>query len=104
MALPKMTDEQRTEALAKAAETRAKRAELKKSLKSGNTNLREVLVSRHEDPVVGRMRVLALLKSLPSIGEVKAKEIMREFEISDTRRVQGLGDRQVEKLQEFFTI
>lgn len=102
MALPNMTDKQRADALAKAAETRAKRAELKKNLKSGNTNLREVLATRHEDPVVGRMRVLALLKSLPSIGDVKAKEIMREFDISETRRVQGLGTRQVEKLQEHF--
>ena len=48
------------------------------------------------------MRVLALLKSLPSIGDVKAKEIMRELDISETRRVQGLGTRQVEKLQEHF--
>ena len=33
MALPNMTDKQRADALAKAAETRAKRAELKKNLK-----------------------------------------------------------------------
>ena len=39
MALPKLTDEQRKEALAKAAEARKARAELKAALKRGETNL-----------------------------------------------------------------
>ena len=43
MALPKLTDEQRKEALAKAAEARKARAELKEKLKRGGTNLKEVL-------------------------------------------------------------
>ena len=43
MALPQLTPEQRQEALAKAAEARKQRAELKASLKRGETNLKEVL-------------------------------------------------------------
>ena len=39
MALPKLTDEQRKEALAKAAEARKARAELKAALKRGETDL-----------------------------------------------------------------
>ena len=41
MALPKLTDEQRKQALAKAAEARKARAELKASLKRGDTTLKE---------------------------------------------------------------
>ena len=43
MALPTLTPEQRTQALAKAAEARKKRAELKGELKSGKRTLEDVL-------------------------------------------------------------
>ena len=42
MALPVLTPEQRTQALAKAAEARKKRAELKGELKSGKRTSRRV--------------------------------------------------------------
>ena len=43
MALPTLTPEQRTQALAKAAEARKKRAEVKGELKSGKRTLADVL-------------------------------------------------------------
>ena len=43
MALPQLTDEQRKAALEKAAEARKARAELKASLKRGETTLQDVL-------------------------------------------------------------
>ena len=56
MALPVLTPEQRTQALAKAAEARKKRAELKGELKSGKRTLKDVL-ARSGDDIVGKMKV-----------------------------------------------
>ncbi|WIM69821.1 integration host factor, actinobacterial type [Corynebacterium suedekumii] len=102
MALPQLTDEQRKEALAKAAEARKARAELKAELKRGSTNLKEVLDKAQDDEIIGKTKVSALLEALPKVGKVKAKEIMDELEIAQTRRLRGLGDRQRRALLERF--
>ncbi len=64
MPLPILTPEQRAQALAKAAEARKKRAELKGELKSGKRTLGDVLMRSTED-TVGKMKVSAVLESLP---------------------------------------
>ncbi len=46
------------------------------------------------------MKVSTLLESLPGFGKAKAAKIMAELEISESRRVQGLGARQRESLLE----
>lgn len=102
MALPQLTDEQRKEALAKAAEARKARAELKEQLKRGDVTLKEVLDKASSDEIIGKTKVSALLESLPKVGKVKAKEIMDELEIAQTRRLRGLGDRQRRALLERF--
>ncbi len=102
MALPQLTDEQRKAALAKAAEARKARAELKEQLKRGETNLKEVLDKAQEDEIIGKTKVSALLEALPKVGKVKAKEIMEQLEIAQTRRLRGLGDRQRRALLERF--
>ncbi|SUY74989.1 integration host factor, actinobacterial type [Corynebacterium diphtheriae] len=102
MALPKLTDEQRKEALAKAAEARKARAELKEQLKRSDITLKEVLDKASSDEIIGKTKVSALLESLPKVGKVKAKQIMEELEIAQTRRLRGLGDRQRRALLERF--
>ncbi|AWB81834.1 integration host factor [Corynebacterium yudongzhengii] len=94
MALPKLTDEQRKQALAKAAEARKARAELKAELKRGGTTLKDVLEKAESDEIIGKTKVSAILEALPKVGKVKAKEIMDELEIAPTRRLRGLGERQ----------
>ncbi|WKD61297.1 hypothetical protein CCICO_06350 [Corynebacterium ciconiae DSM 44920] len=102
VALPKLTDEQRKEALAKAAEARKARAELKEKLKRGGTNLKEVLDQAQDNEIIGKTKVSALLEAMPKVGKVKAKEIMEDLEIAQTRRLRGLGDRQRRALLERF--
>ena len=97
MALPTLTPEQRQEALAKAAEARKKRAELKGELKSGKRSLRDVL-ARTGDDTVGKMKVSTVLESLPGVGKVRAQKLMEELDISASRRVRGLGAKQREQL------
>ena len=64
--------------LAKAAEARKARAELKAALKRGETNLKDVLDKAETDEIIGKTKVSALLEALPKVGKVKAKEIMED--------------------------
>src|SRR3954469_12485142 len=91
---PALTPEQREAALAKAAEARRARAELKEKLKMGSLTLRELLDMLEGNDIVGKMKVIAVLESLPGVGKVKARRTMEEIGISDSRRVRGLGDQQ----------
>ncbi|HEX4901239.1 MAG TPA: integration host factor, actinobacterial type [Acidimicrobiales bacterium] len=99
---PALTPEQRQAALAKAAEARRARAELKERLKMGSLSLSELLAQADGDENIAKMKVLAVLESLPGVGKVKARRTMEAFEISDSRRVRGLGDQQKRKLLEEF--
>jgi hypothetical protein len=94
---PPLTDEQRREALKKAAEARRARAELKEQLKSGRATLRELL-ERTDDGVVGKMKVSTVLESLPGVGRVRARKLMERLDISESRRMRGLGAKQKEAL------
>lgn len=100
---PALTEEQRAAALEKAAQARKVRAELKESLKMGSISLSEVFDKAESDDVVGKLKVLALLESLPGVGKVKARRKMDEIGISDTRRVRGLGEQQRKALLAEFT-
>jgi hypothetical protein len=97
---PTLSADQRQAALEKAAAARRPRAELKDRLKMGSVSLKDLLDQGQSDEVVGKMKVLAVLESLPGLGKVKARRVMDEVGISDTRRVQGLGDQQRRKLLE----
>jgi hypothetical protein len=96
MALPTLTDDQRKAALEKAAEARHARAQLRDDIKSGKVTVESVLTS--EDPIAQRLKVSALIESLPGYGKAKAAKVMTELGISETRRVKGLGARQREQL------
>jgi dihydrodipicolinate synthase/N-acetylneuraminate lyase len=97
MPLPTLTPEQRQQALEKAAEARRKRAELKAQLKSGNTSLATIL-NKDDDETVGKMKVSAVLESMPGVGKVRARKIMEKLDISASRRVRGLGSKQKDAL------
>lgn len=99
---PVLTDAQRKAALEKAAEARRVRADLKDRLKMGSVTLAEVLDQAAEDEIVGKTKVLAVLESLPGVGKVKARRLMEEIGIAESRRLRGLGDQQRAALLEYF--
>src|SRR5438034_4273739 len=99
---PTLTPEQRQAALDKAAAARRERAELKDRLKMGTVNLKELFAQSESNEVLGKMKILAVLESLPGVGKVKARRTMDDIGISETRRVRGLGDQQRAKLLETF--
>ena len=102
MALPRLTPEQRQANLDKAAASRRQRAEVKNRLKHSGASIVEVIQQGQSDDVIGKMRVLDLLQSMPGIGKVRAHQLMERLGISESRRVRGLGINQIAALQREF--
>jgi len=102
MALPTMTPEQREAALARAAQVRARRAEVKASLKRGTVTLPDVIAAGADDTTIGKIKVAALLESMPGVGKVRAAQIMDRLGIDPSRRVRGLGANQRSALEQEF--
>ncbi len=103
MALPPLTPEQRQAALAKAAASRRERAEVKNRLKHSGVSVLEVLQEGQVNDVVGKMRVLDLLQSIPGLGKVRARQLMERLSIAESRRVRGLGANQIAALEREFS-
>ncbi|MBW3573239.1 MAG: integration host factor [Actinobacteria bacterium] len=99
---PELSPDQRQAALAKAGEARRVRAELKDKLKMGSTSLPALFDLAATDETVGKMKVLTVLESLPGLGKVKARRLMEELGISESRRIRGLGVQQREALLKRF--
>ena len=102
MALPPLTPEQRQAALDKAAASRLERAEVKNRLKHSGASITEVLRDGESNEVIGKMRVLDLLQSMPGLGKVRARQVMERLGIAESRRVRGLGSKQVAALEREF--
>jgi hypothetical protein len=99
MALPPiLSEEARNAALAKAAEARRVRAEIKERLKMRSLTFPEVLELAKTDETVAKTKVLVILESLPGLGKVKARKVLETVGIAETRRLQGLGEQQKVKL------
>lgn len=103
MALPLLTPEQREAALAKAAAARQVRAEVKNRLKHSGATLSEVIAEARANETVAKLKVVDLLRSMPGVGAVKAREIMDRVGIADSRRLRGLGSNQIKALLDEFT-
>jgi transposase len=102
VALPRLTPEQRQANLDKAAASRRARAEVKNRLKHSGGSITEVLQQGQENDVIGKMRVVDLLQSMPGLGKVRARQMMERLGISESRRVRGLGNNQLAALEREF--
>ena len=102
MALPQLTPEQRQAALDKAAASRRERAEVKNRLKHSGASILDVLREGQVNDVIGKMRVVDLLQSMPGLGKVRARQLMERLNIAESRRVRGLGTKQVAALEREF--
>ncbi|HYP44649.1 MAG TPA: integration host factor, actinobacterial type [Propionibacteriaceae bacterium] len=98
MTIPPLSDEQRQQARTAATEARRRRAEVKKSLRRGETTLAEVLAVAERDEVVAHAKVVDVLKSLPRVGAVRAGKVMHRLDIAPNRRLRGLGIHQTAAL------
>lgn len=103
MALPpSLTPEQRLAALEKAAQARRIRAEIKEQLKDEQLTLAQLFDRSVDDAVLAKLKVVSMLEAMPNTGKVKARRLMRDLDISESRRIRGLGPNQRQKLLEHF--
>ena len=102
MAVPELTLEERRAALEKAKYSRKIRAGVKAKIHSGELTLREVIDLAKSDGIIARMKVVDALKAIQFIGPAKADRIMKEAGIANNRRLKGLGNKQLTKLEEYF--
>lgn len=102
MALPPLTPEQRQAALEKAAASRRERAEVKNRLKNSGASISDVIEEGQRNEVIGKMKVIDLLQSMPGLGKVRARQLMERLGIAESRRVRGLGSKQVAALEKEF--
>lgn len=99
---PKLTAQQRAAALAKSTASRQVRAAVKARVKSGELSLSAVLDLAQNDEAIAKMRVAELLESFAGVGKIRALAMLERLQISQTRRVQGLGVAQRQNLLKEF--
>jgi guanylate kinase len=95
---PKLTAQQRAAALAKSTASRQVRAAVKARVKLGELSLSAVLDLARNDEAIAKMRVAELLESFAGVGKVRALAVLERLQISQTRRIQGLGVAQRQNL------
>ena len=99
---PALTAAQRSAALAKASQSRKRRAEVKAMIKRKELTIDMVLEIAGNEDAIARMRVRELLEALSGIGKVRAGTLMERLNISPTRRIAGLGRHQIKELRNEF--
>jgi guanylate kinase len=100
---PKLTPEQRVAALDAAKQARRSRSDIKEQVRSGQLKLLQVIELAATNQAISKMRVSELLESIPGFGKVRVAAILDRLGISGTRRIQGLGVLQLQKLKKEFT-
>lgn len=99
---PLLSEEERNLALAKAAASRKRRAQIKSEIKAGTFTIDQVLALAKVEDSIAKMRVRDLLEALSGVGKVRALALMQRLNISPTRRIAGLGRHQVTQLRNEF--
>ena len=99
---PKLSPEQRAAALESAKIARRTRAATKEQVRSGELKLLQVIELAATNNAISKMRVSELLESIPGVGKVRSDAILDRLGISRTRRIQGLGVLQLQKLKREF--
>lgn len=90
---PERTVVQRFEALSRANEIRGYRARLKKDLKAGRVRVIDLLTADPIEELV-TMKIVDLLIAVPTLGRVRANEVLRRCRISPSKTLDGLSGRQ----------
>ncbi len=94
---PRLSDETRRAAGAKGVIARQERAAIKKEIESAKCSFFDAINDGRES--IQRMRVAELLQAVPGIGARRCFLIMGKIGISPSRRIQGLGPKQLAALR-----
>ena len=80
------------DALSRANEVRALRAQLKRDLKARKVSIGALLVD--PPPYLETAKVLDMVLALPKVGRVKATKVMHSCRVSPSKTFGGLSERQ----------
>ena len=87
---PERTDEQREDALRRAAEARRERAQIRADLRLRQISFAQALAYEPAQ----RIRVFDLVRAMPGYGNKRASDLLERIGISPVKRVGGLTERQ----------
>jgi hypothetical protein len=99
---PALSPDQRRAALEKAAEARRQRAAVKEELKAERLSISELFERSERDEILAKLKVVSMLEAMPHTGKVKARRLMQDLDISESRRLRGLGPNQKRRLIDHF--
>ena len=99
---PRLSSRARCKAGEKAVLARQDRAKVKEQVASGELFFFDLF--KDERKSIARMKLLDLLQSVPGIGQARAQIIFERTKISPSRRIGGVGHRQIELLRQEFLL
>lgn len=99
---PRLSSRARRRAGEKAVLARQDRAKVKEQVASGELFFFDLF--KDERKSITRMKLVDLLQSVPGIGQTRAQIIFKRTKISPSRRIGGVGHRQIELLRQEFLL
>ncbi len=99
---PRLSSRARRRAGEKAVIARQDRAKVKEQVASGELFFFDLF--KDERKSISRMKLMDLLQSVPGIGQTRAQIIFERTNISPSRRIGGVGHRQIELLRREFLL
>ncbi len=97
---PERSLTQRMDALQRANDVRTRRAQLKRDLKAGRSQIHGLLLNPPE--YLQTAKVFDLLLAVPKYGRVKVNRILTQCRISPSKTIGGLSERQRNELVSHF--
>ena len=99
---PRLSRRSRRKAGESAVKARQERAKVKELITNGELFFFDLFEDERKS--VKRMKLMDLLQSVPGIGKVRAEIVMGKAQISPSRRIGGVGKRQLEILRQEFLL
>jgi len=99
---PRLSSRARRKAGEKAVLARQDRAKVKEQVASGELFFFDLF--KDERKSITRMKLVDLLQSVPGIGQARAQIIFERTKISPSRRIGGVGHRQIDLLRQEFLL
>ena len=99
---PRLSGRSRRKAGENAVKARQERAKVKEMITNGEIFFFDLFSDERKS--VKRMKMIDLLTAVPGIGKTRAELIIGRTGISPTRRIGGVGKRQLEQLRQEFLL
>lgn len=86
-----------------AARARQVRYECRSSLRSGETTLADVVARSGSEELIGRIKLLWILESLPGAGKVTTRRSLASLGIDETMSLNQLDESTLQRVLDGFT-